>query len=168
MLNHRNPSLLFPFAVRILVAGYLAQDKRPVFALYSDTLFCAVWDKRMARNQFKWLWLHTPTYASYKVEGISVPLLLAAGAATKSARSAILVLRSLTPNAQSVFRVLAEFQIGHPEDQGIQRSEMLALLMIEPHIVSRGYCRCQFTSVLLGIWTERYSCTTDQNSSLNA
>lgn len=78
-----------------------------------------LWDKQMARNQFKWLWLHTPTYASYKVEGTSVPLLLAAGAATKSARSAILVLRSLTPNAQSVFRVLAEFQIGHPEDQGL-------------------------------------------------
>jgi origin recognition complex subunit 2 len=72
----------------------------------------------MARNQFKWMWLHTPTYAAYKVEGTCVPLLLAAGAATKSARSAILVLRSLTPNAQSVFRVLGEFQISHPDDQG--------------------------------------------------
>ncbi|KAG0565424.1 hypothetical protein KC19_8G189500 [Ceratodon purpureus] len=78
-----------------------------------------LWDKQMARNQFKWLWLHTPTYAAYKVEGACVPLLLAAGAATKSARSAILVLRSLTPNAQSVFRVLGEFQISHPEDQGL-------------------------------------------------
>lgn len=74
----------------------------------------------MARNQFKWLWLHTPTYATYKVEGTCVPLLLTAGAATKSARSAILVLRSLTPNAQSVFRVLGEFQISHPDDQGMK------------------------------------------------
>lgn len=79
----------------------------------------------MARNQFKWLWLHTPTYAAYKVEGTSVPLLLAAGAATKSARSAILVLRSLTPNAQSVFRVLGEFQISHPDDQGRENSRWL-------------------------------------------
>lgn len=78
-----------------------------------------LWDKHMARNQFKWLWLHTPTYATYKVEGTCVPLLLTAGAATKSARSAILVLRSLTPNAQSVFRVLGEFQISHPDDQGL-------------------------------------------------
>jgi origin recognition complex subunit 2 len=72
----------------------------------------------MARSQFKWLWLHTPTYATYVVEAVGVPLLLAAGAATKNARSAVLVLQSLTPNAQSVFRVLAEFQIGHPDDQG--------------------------------------------------
>jgi origin recognition complex subunit 2 len=79
----------------------------------------------MARNQFKWLWLHTPTYAAYKVEGTYVPLLLAAGAATRSARSAILVLRSLTPNAQCVFRVLGEFQIGHPDDQGREDSGWL-------------------------------------------
>lgn len=73
----------------------------------------------MARNQFKWLWLHTPTYAAYTVEGTYVPLVFSATGAAESARSAPLVLQSLTPNAQSVFRVLAEFQVAHPDDQGI-------------------------------------------------
>jgi origin recognition complex subunit 2 len=78
----------------------------------------SVWDKQMACLQFKWWWLHTPTYAAYTVEGIHVPLLLAATGAVKSVRSAALVLSSLTPNAQSVFRCLADFQIAHPDDQG--------------------------------------------------
>jgi origin recognition complex subunit 2 len=55
---------------------------------------------------------------AFVVEAVGVPLLLAAGAATKNARSVVLVLQSLTPNAQSVFRVLVEFQFGHPDDQG--------------------------------------------------
>ncbi|KAH8950069.1 hypothetical protein BDL97_10G064700 [Sphagnum fallax] len=78
-----------------------------------------LWDKQMACTQFKWWWLHTPTYAAYTVEGIHVPLLLAATGAVKSVRSAALVLSSLTPNAQSVFRCLADFQIAHPDDQGL-------------------------------------------------
>jgi origin recognition complex subunit 2 len=78
----------------------------------------SVWDKQMACMQFKWWWLHTPTYAAYTVEGIHVPLLLAATGAVKSVRSAALVLSSLTPNAQSVFQCLADFQIAHPDDQG--------------------------------------------------
>jgi hypothetical protein len=88
--------------------------------LYAKLLWVmlSVWDKQMACTQFKWWWLHTPTYAAYTVEGIHVPLLLTATGAVKSVRSAGLVLSSLTPNAQSVFRCLADFQIAHPDDQG--------------------------------------------------
>ncbi|PON82004.1 Origin recognition complex, subunit [Trema orientale] len=52
---------------------------------------------------------HVPTFASYKVEGMFFPLILANGNTGQSAKTAALVLLSLTPNAQSVFRVLAEY-----------------------------------------------------------
>lgn len=77
-----------------------------------------VWNKQMASKQFNWWWHHTPTYASYSVENVHAPLLLATDGPTKNARTAILVLQSLTPNAQNVFRTLADFQMSNPDDQG--------------------------------------------------
>ena len=51
----------------------------------------------------------------YKVEGIFQPLILGHGGTAQSAKTAAIVLQSLTPNAQSVFKVLAEHQLAHPE-----------------------------------------------------
>lgn len=73
----------------------------------------------MVHTQFNWCWYHVPTFAAYKVEGMFFPLVLAQGNTTQSAKSAAIVLQSLTPNAQSVFKVLAEYQMSHPDEEGI-------------------------------------------------
>lgn len=72
----------------------------------------------MVHTQFNWCWYHVPTFAPYKAEGVFYPLILANSGATQNAKSAALVLQSLTPNAQSVFRVLAKYQLGHPDEEG--------------------------------------------------
>ncbi|KAK7278993.1 hypothetical protein RJT34_24034 [Clitoria ternatea] len=74
------------------------------------------WDKNMAHTQFNWCWFHVPTFAPYKVEGMFNPLILAHGSANQFVKTATIVLLSLTRNAQSVFKVLAEHQLSHPEE----------------------------------------------------
>ncbi|XP_061343671.1 origin of replication complex subunit 2 [Gastrolobium bilobum] len=74
------------------------------------------WDKKMAQTQFNWCWHHVPTFSPYKMEGMFYPLILAHGGASQSVKTAAIVLQSLTPNAQSVFKVLAEHQLSHPEE----------------------------------------------------
>ncbi|KAI7748478.1 hypothetical protein M8C21_009301 [Ambrosia artemisiifolia] len=78
-----------------------------------------LWDKKMVHVQFNWCWHHVPTFAPYKVEGVFHPLILAHGSASQSVKTATIVLQSLTPNAQSVFKVLAEHQLTHPDDEGM-------------------------------------------------
>ncbi|KAA8528549.1 hypothetical protein F0562_035904 [Nyssa sinensis] len=78
-----------------------------------------LWDKKMVHTQFKWCWYHVPTFAPYKVEGIFFPLILAHGGTTQSVKTASIVLQSLTPNAQSVFKVLAEHQLANPDEEGM-------------------------------------------------
>ncbi|KAL3693159.1 hypothetical protein R1sor_006810 [Riccia sorocarpa] len=78
-----------------------------------------LWDKQMANAQFNWWWHHTPTYDHYSVEGTYLPLLLTSGGSLETIKSSSLVLKSLTPNAQSVFKTLAQFQLAHPDDQGL-------------------------------------------------
>ncbi|KAB1220367.1 Origin recognition complex subunit 2 [Morella rubra] len=77
-----------------------------------------LWDKKMVHTQFNWCWYHVPTFAPYKVEGMFFPMILAHGSTTQTAKTAAIVLQSLTPNAQSVFRVLAEHQLSHPDEEG--------------------------------------------------
>ncbi|WJX09434.1 Origin recognition complex subunit 2 [Trifolium repens] len=84
------------------------------------------WDKNMAHTQFNWCWYHVPTFAPYKVEGMFYPLILAHGSASQSVKTAAIVLQSLTPNAQSVFKVLAEYQISHP-DEGMPISDLYSV-----------------------------------------
>ncbi|XP_052184440.1 origin of replication complex subunit 2 [Diospyros lotus] len=78
-----------------------------------------LWDKKMVHTQFNWYWHHVPTYAPYRVEGIFYPLILAHGGGAQSVKTASIVLQSLTPNAQSVFKVLAENQLAHPDEEGM-------------------------------------------------
>ncbi|PSS17244.1 Origin of replication complex subunit like [Actinidia chinensis var. chinensis] len=78
-----------------------------------------LWDKTMVHTQFNWWWHHVPTFAPYKVEGIFYPLILAHGGTTQTVKTASIVLQSLTPNAQSVFKVLAEHQLAHPDEEGM-------------------------------------------------
>lgn len=72
----------------------------------------------MVNTQFNWHWHHTPTFEPYKIEGMFFPLILAHGNTNQSAKTATIVLQSLTPNAQSVFRVLAENQLSCPDEEG--------------------------------------------------
>ncbi|XP_058089116.1 origin of replication complex subunit 2 isoform X2 [Magnolia sinica] len=83
-----------------------------------------LWDKKMVHTQFNWCWYHVPTFAPYKVEGLFFPLILANSGSTQNAKSAAIVLQSLTPNAQSVFRVLAEYQLGHPDEEGLPTNSL--------------------------------------------
>ncbi|KAJ7521415.1 hypothetical protein O6H91_19G053100 [Diphasiastrum complanatum] len=86
-----------------------------------------LWDKQMANICFNWWWHHTPTFAAYDIEGTFLPLLLASDGVTKGIRSAALVLQSLTPNAQSVFRTLASHQLTHSEDLGLTQHQLYSL-----------------------------------------
>ncbi|KAL0369015.1 UNVERIFIED_CONTAM: Origin of replication complex subunit [Sesamum calycinum] len=78
-----------------------------------------VWDKKMVHTQFNWYWYHVPTYAPYKVEGMFFPLILAHTGSAQTVKTASIVLQSLTPNAQSVFKVLADHQLAHPNEEGM-------------------------------------------------
>ncbi|KAL8252084.1 hypothetical protein R6Q59_035777 [Mikania micrantha] len=78
-----------------------------------------LWDKKMVHVQYNWCWHHVPTFAPYKVEGVFHPLILAHGGASQSVKTATIVLQSLTPNAQSVFKVLAEHQLAHHDEEGM-------------------------------------------------
>jgi origin recognition complex subunit 2 len=46
------------------------------------------------------------------------PLILASGGHAQTTKTALVVLQSLTPNAQSVFRVLAEYQLANEKEEG--------------------------------------------------
>jgi origin recognition complex subunit 2 len=72
----------------------------------------------MVHTQFKWSWYHVPTFAPYNVECVFYPLILASGGHAQTTKTALVVLQSLTPNAQSVFRVLAEYQLANEKEEG--------------------------------------------------
>ncbi|CAN1769780.1 Origin of replication complex subunit 2 [Linum perenne] len=85
-----------------------------------------LWDKKMVHTQFNWYWYHVPTFAPYSVEGVFFPLILAHSSTAQSTKTAAIVLQSLTPNAQSVFRVLAEYQLAHPDEEGMPVDSLYA------------------------------------------
>ncbi|GJN02545.1 hypothetical protein PR202_ga19907 [Eleusine coracana subsp. coracana] len=99
--------------VEALTGSYKEQYRKWLFELST-----AVWDKKMVHTQFKWSWYHVPTFAPYKVECVFYPLILASGGRAQSTKTALVVLQSLTPNAQSVFRVLAEYQLANKKEEG--------------------------------------------------
>lgn len=78
-----------------------------------------LWDKKMVHTQFNWYWHHVPTFVPYKLEGLFFPLILAQNGSSQTVKTASIVLQSLTPNAQSVFKVLAEYQLAHPDEEGM-------------------------------------------------
>ncbi|GLT38900.1 hypothetical protein SLA2020_131160 [Shorea laevis] len=86
-----------------------------------------LWDKKMVHTQFNWYWYHVPTFAPYKVEGLFFPLILAHGNTAQSAKTAAIVLQSLTPNAQGVFKILAEYQLSHPDEEGMPIDELYTI-----------------------------------------
>ncbi|RLN12974.1 origin of replication complex subunit 2 [Panicum miliaceum] len=83
-----------------------------------------LWDKKMVHNQYRWSWYHVPTFAPYKVECVFYPLILASGGHAQTTKTALVVLQSLTPNAQSVFRVLAQYQLANEKEEGMPVSSL--------------------------------------------
>ncbi|CAA0832747.1 Origin of replication complex subunit 2 [Striga hermonthica] len=77
-----------------------------------------LWDKKMVHTQFNWYWYHVPTYAPYKIEGMFFPLVLTHTGSAQNVKTASIVLQSLTPNAQSVFKLLVDHQLAHPDEEG--------------------------------------------------
>ncbi|XP_038720458.1 origin of replication complex subunit 2-like isoform X2 [Tripterygium wilfordii] len=84
-----------------------------------------LWDKKMVHTQFNWYWNHVPTFAPYTVEGVFFPLILSHGSASQSAKTATIILQSLTPNAQSVFKILAEYLLSHPDEEEFKDHELV-------------------------------------------
>ncbi|KAJ3673696.1 hypothetical protein LUZ60_005688 [Juncus effusus] len=83
-----------------------------------------LWDKKMVRTEFKYSWHHVPTFVPYKTEGLFCPLILSNSGHAQTTKTALVVLQSLTPNAQSVFRVLAEHQLNNPKEEGMHVSDL--------------------------------------------
>ncbi|KAL4196921.1 hypothetical protein AMTRI_Chr04g248730 [Amborella trichopoda] len=86
-----------------------------------------LWDKKMVAIEFNWCWYHVPTFAPYKAEGVFLPLILANSGTAQTAKTAAIVLQSLTPNAQSVFKVLAEYQQAHPDEEGLPVNQLYTM-----------------------------------------
>ncbi|KAL1078330.1 hypothetical protein V6Z11_D10G153500 [Gossypium hirsutum] len=83
----------FPKLATLYISSKGCSRRRSRTSRSSGTgLELAVWDKKMVHAQFNWYWYHVPTFAPYK---------------------------SLTPYGQSVFRILAEYQLSHPNDEGM-------------------------------------------------
>ncbi|PUZ59536.1 hypothetical protein GQ55_4G050300 [Panicum hallii var. hallii] len=83
-----------------------------------------LWDKKTVHTQYRWSWYHVPTFAPYKVECVFYLLILASGGHAQTTKTALVVLQSLTPNAQSVFRVLAEYQLANEKEEGMPVSSL--------------------------------------------
>ncbi|KAL1078329.1 hypothetical protein V6Z11_D10G153500 [Gossypium hirsutum] len=110
----------FPKLATLYISSKGCSRRRSRTSRSSGTgLELAVWDKKMVHAQFNWYWYHVPTFAPYKVEGLFLPLILAHGSSKQSAKTILIVLQSLTPYGQSVFRILAEYQLSHPNDEGM-------------------------------------------------
>lgn len=86
-----------------------------------------LWDKKMVHTQFNWYWFHVPTYAPYKAEGMFFPLILSHTGSAQNVKTASIVLQSLTPNAQSVFKVLANHQLSHPDEEGMPLNNLYTI-----------------------------------------
>eukprot|EP01116_Phalansterium_solitarium_P001869 TRINITY_DN11700_c0_g1_i1.p1 TRINITY_DN11700_c0_g1~~TRINITY_DN11700_c0_g1_i1.p1 ORF type:complete len:439 (-),score=154.07 TRINITY_DN11700_c0_g1_i1:405-1721(-) len=73
-----------------------------------------VWDVMM-NAKFNWAHHRTPTYAAYSAELKHEDLLLLGTATGEVAIKGLhYILKSLTPNARGLFRILAEFQLENP------------------------------------------------------
>ncbi|KAK8275687.1 hypothetical protein V6Z12_D10G152900 [Gossypium hirsutum] len=103
----------FPKLATLYISSKGCSRRRSRTSRSSGTgLELAVWDKKMVHAQFNWYWYHVPTFAPYK---------------------------SLTPYGQSVFRILAEYQLSHPNDEGMAIDNLYSISR-ERFLVSSQDC----------------------------
>lgn len=74
-----------------------------------------VWD-HAKMSMFNWLWFESTTYRSYTEETSYENSLLVQQTGALALSSLTHVLRSLTPNARGIFRLLAEFQLENKDN----------------------------------------------------
>ncbi|KAG6476758.1 hypothetical protein ZIOFF_066005 [Zingiber officinale] len=115
-----------------------------------------LWDKKMVHTQFKWSWHHVPTFAPYKAEGNFFPLILANYGNAQTTKTALVVLQSLTPNAQSVFKILAEHQLANEKEGESNHNTLFSLSHPDGGVafgltVPAGWCRSEFVGGDLGL-----------------
>ncbi|MBN3295180.1 ORC2 protein, partial [Amia calva] len=74
-----------------------------------------IWDQSKL-SQFNWLWYETTTYLPYIEETSYENSLLVQQSGALALSSLTHVMRSLTPNARGIFRLLAEFQLENKDN----------------------------------------------------
>ncbi|KAM3917432.1 origin recognition complex subunit 2 [Leptodactylus fuscus] len=74
-----------------------------------------MWDQSK-QSLYNWLWYETTTYGSYVEETSYENSLLVKRSGALALSSLTHVLRSLTPNARGIFRLLAEYQMANKEN----------------------------------------------------
>ena len=144
--NIDGPSLRSAAAQRLL--SRLAAQPRVHLAATADHVNAPlVWDLQ-TRDRFSWTWHHAPTLAPYasEVAYAAPPALLAARGGDGQQRSALIVLSSLSQNAQRVFRLMALEQLAPGGDQGAGRGGLLKGGVREEDHAGSGtrFCMCEY------------------------
>ncbi|KAM9305221.1 origin recognition complex subunit 2 [Gastrophryne carolinensis] len=78
-----------------------------------------MWDQSK-QSLYSWLWYETTTYSSYVEETSYENSLLVKRSGALALSSLTHVLRSLTPNARGIFRLLAEYQLANKDNPSYQ------------------------------------------------
>ncbi|XP_018425654.1 PREDICTED: origin recognition complex subunit 2 [Nanorana parkeri] len=78
-----------------------------------------MWDQTK-QSLYNWLWYETTTYSSYVEETSYENSLLVQRSGALALSSLTHVLRSLTPNARGIFRLLAEYQLANKDNPSYQ------------------------------------------------
>ncbi|CAJ0965290.1 unnamed protein product [Ranitomeya imitator] len=78
-------------------------------------VFLKVWDQSK-QSLYNWLWYETTTYSPYIEETSYENSLLVKRSGALALSSLTHVLRSLTPNARGIFRLLAEYQMSNKDN----------------------------------------------------
>ena len=89
----------------------------------------------------RWAWEHAPTYAPYTAETEVVARALTGRGEERLLRGASHVLLSLTPNARTVFRLLAEAQLQNSDIGGLTFAQWYALCRAQLSVASEDALR---------------------------
>jgi origin recognition complex subunit 2 len=106
--------------------------------------FPLLWHKRAAAA-LGWAWEHAPTFAPYAAETAAVPQILAQRGEARLLRGAAHVLRSLTPNARAIFRILGTAALANPNDNGMPQARLYSLCREQFVVPSETTLKAQLT-----------------------
>ena len=81
--------------------------------------YVSVWDQNIS-SMFNWLWHDCTTYDAYTEETSYENSLMVQQSGSLALSSLIHVLRSLTPNAKGIFRLLVDIQLENEDNSSYQ------------------------------------------------
>ena len=97
---------------------------------YSLHIF-AVWSQAIV-TKYRWLWYDATTFEPYLEETSYENSLMTQQAGTLALRSMINVFKSLTPNAQNIFILMAKYHMDHCDNQSyIGKALFLYVLVLK-------------------------------------